>query len=191
MILACPESRIGLPRQAGISAESEADQSVLSDHRLLWFTFLNHRRGRSGNIVIGILIPRSGQPVRIERRRQRTADDPSKESPTRCAMKAIDNVYGQRAYNLLSRNTSASRGLWSRRLRVRYWHGGSQHLTRDSATSNPQFRSDDGSLGSCVTSSDQYRQNAPCVDLIWWEFYWMVGTRNECWYCPVRMRESR
>jgi hypothetical protein len=25
----------------------------------------------------------------------------------------------------------------------------SQHLTRDSATSNPQFRSDDGSLGSC------------------------------------------
>jgi antitoxin PrlF len=51
----------------------------------LWFTFLNHRRGRSGNIVIGILIPRSGQPVRIERRRQRTADDPSKESPTRCA----------------------------------------------------------------------------------------------------------
>jgi hypothetical protein len=68
----------------------------------LWFTFLNQRRGRSGNIVIGILIPRSGQPVRIERRRQRTADDPSKESPTRCAMKAIDNVYGQRAYNLLS-----------------------------------------------------------------------------------------
>jgi len=62
----------------------------------LWFTFLNHRRGRSGNIVIGILIPRSGQPVRIERRWQRTADNPSKESPTRCAMKAIDNVYGQR-----------------------------------------------------------------------------------------------
>ena len=77
----------------------------------LWFTFLNHRRGRSGNIVIGILIPRSGQPVRIERRRQRTADDPSKESPTRCAMKAIDNVYGQRAYNLLSRNTSARQGV--------------------------------------------------------------------------------
>jgi hypothetical protein len=25
MILACPETRIGLPRQAGISAESEAD----------------------------------------------------------------------------------------------------------------------------------------------------------------------
>jgi len=33
-------------------------------------------------------------------------------------MKAIDNVYGQRAYNLLSRNTSARQGLWSRRLRV-------------------------------------------------------------------------
>jgi len=97
----------------------------------LWFTFLNHRRGRSGNIVIGILIPRSGQPVRIERRRQRTADDPSKESPTRCAMKAIDNVYGQRAYNLLNRNTSARQGV----------------LTRDSATSNPQFRSD-GQTGS-------------------------------------------
>ena len=77
----------------------------------LWFTFLNHRRGRSGNIVIGILIPRSGQPVRIERRWQRTADNPSKESPTRCAMKAIDNVYGQRAYNLLSRNTSARQGV--------------------------------------------------------------------------------
>ncbi len=77
----------------------------------LWFTFLNHRRGRSGNIVIGILIPRSGQPVRIERRRQRTADNPSKESPTRCAMKAIDNVYGRRAYNLLSRNTSARQGV--------------------------------------------------------------------------------
>ena len=78
----------------------------------LWFTFLNHRRGRSGNIVIGILISRSGQPVRIERRQQRRpADDPSKESPTRCAMKAIDNVYGQRAYNLLSRNTSARQGV--------------------------------------------------------------------------------
>ena len=77
----------------------------------LWYTFLNHRCGRSGNIVIGILIPRSGQPVRIERRRQRTADDPSKESPTRCAMKAIDNVYGQLAYNLLSRNTSARQGV--------------------------------------------------------------------------------
>jgi hypothetical protein len=84
----------------------------------LWFTFLNQRRGRSGNIVIGILIPRSGQPVRIERRWQRTADNPSKESPTRCAMKAIDNVYGQRAYNLLSRNTSARQGVRSRRLRV-------------------------------------------------------------------------
>jgi len=84
----------------------------------LWFTFLNQRRGRSGNIVIGILIPRSGQPVRIERRRQRTADDPSKESPTRCAMKAIDNVYGQRAYNLLSRNTSARQRVMEPRLRV-------------------------------------------------------------------------
>ena len=88
-------------------------QSVLTDHRLfvVHILNLNQRRGRSGNIVIGILIPRSGQPVRIKRRRQRTADDPSKESPTRCAMKAIDNVYGQRAYNLLSRNTSARQGV--------------------------------------------------------------------------------
>ena len=46
-------------------------------------------------------------------------------------MKAIDNVYGQRAYNLLNRNTSARQGV----------------LTRDSATSNPQFRSD-GQTGS-------------------------------------------
>jgi hypothetical protein len=33
-------------------------------------------------------------------------------------MKAIDNVYGQRAYNLLSRNTSARQGVMEPRLRV-------------------------------------------------------------------------
>ncbi len=48
-------------------------------------------------------------------------------------------------------------------------------MTRDSATSNPQFRSDDGSLGSCGHFVGSVPTNALVLIEFGGEFYWMVS----------------